>query len=190
MKRCIDTDDLINKDEENENPVNPDNPETPPEDVDEDSECPLQFMYPDIPDFYERVRHNLNVGSMISDNVIDYFENAPMAEIKIKSMVKNWKELDEMKKMMLESCIIYMTCYKLCPIAFSMRVSRQKDPSLEIDFFENKNDSSSCERFLEMIDELMSDIKNEERDFSFGFRVTKGSGCIKPCWPYGFIHGS
>lgn len=140
--------------------------------------------YKSIPDFYNRVRSSLN-GNMISNETIDFFENAPMAELRMKQRVPNWEELDDTNTLLFQTCIVYMTCYALCPVASSMRISRQKDPSLEIEFSTTKQDNP-CDRFLAMIDDLTSLITDEEPHNLFGFKVTHGSGyaCAKPCWPY------
>lgn len=166
--------------DEPEVPVEPVKPEPEPEPVPEP-----EFYYQTIPMFYERVRSSLNVGNMISDSVIDYFENAPLAETKMKQRVENWEELDETQTLLFQTCIIYMTCYALCPIASTMRISRQKDPSLEIEFAASQQ-NGTCDKFLAFVDDLVSQITGEETPLTFGFKVTAGSGCkqCKPCWPY------
>ena len=143
----------------------------------------MDFLYQSIPDFYTRVRASLNAA--IDDSTIDFFENAPLAEIKIKQRVPNWEELDETNTLLFQTCIIYMTCYALCPIASSTRVARQKDPSLEIEFA-TSDQQNPCDRFLALIDDLIAQITGEEPQNLFGFKVTSGSGypCAKPCWPY------
>lgn len=146
-----------------------------------------EYYYQTIQNFYDRVRSALNVGNMISDSVIDYFENAPLAEMKMKQRVENWEELDEMKTLIFQTCIIYMTCYALCPLASSMRISRQKDPSLEIEFAASaQQQKNPCDRFLALVDDLVAQILEEDTPLTFGFKVTQGSWCrqCKPCWPY------
>lgn len=200
-KRCFEFDNDssdITDTETHVEPENPDEPEQPeppikepPENNDpvedepeEDEECVFQqWIYQNIPDFYDRVRQNLGTGNLLSDTMIDYFENAPMSEIKIKQRVENWEELDELKMLMFEACIVYMTCYTLCPYARSMRISRQKDPSLEIEFASNAGNENPCDRFLELIDDLIAQINEEELSAAIGFKVTKGSidcKCVKP----------
>lgn len=166
----------------------PDKEDKPPEDI--CTKNGVQYwLYQSIPNFYDRVRGALNVGNLMDDETIDFFENAPMAELKVKNRVPNYEELDDIKRMLFETCIIYMTCYALCPIASTMRISRQKDPSLELEFASIGNNENPCDRFLGMVDDLISQINEEEVTSFFGFRVTKGSGCmsVKPCWPY---HGN
>lgn len=187
---------LKTNEEETIPPVDPDNPDTPTPDEPDVPVEPVEpepeptpepeFYYQTIPMFYERVRSSLNVGNMISDSVIDYFENAPLAELKMKQRVENWEELDETQTLLFQTCIIYMTCYALCPIASTMRISRQKDPSLEIEFAASQQQGSSCDKFLSFVDDLVSQITGEETPLTFGFKVTTGSGCkqCKPCWPY------
>ncbi len=145
-----------------------------------------EWYYQTIPDFYNRVRSALNVSNMLTDDTIDYFENAPLSEIKMKQRVENWEELDDTQTLLFQTCIIYMTCYAVCPIASSMRISRQKDPSLEIEFATSTQSGNPCDRFLALVDDLVGQINGEESMTSFGFKVTRSSGypCVKPCWPY------
>lgn len=139
------------------------------------------WYYKSIDNFYDRVRSSLNVGNSMSDTMIDYPENAPLAEERIKRMVPNYEELDQYKKLLFDTCIVYQTCYSLCPIASSMIIKRQKDPSLEIEFSENKTSSNGCERFLYMIEDLISQIEGDEKSTYFGFRVTGGEKNV--CFP-------
>lgn len=176
---------LKNNEEEIVPPVDTENPDTPTPDEPDTPVEPLEpeFYYQTIPQFYDRVRSSLNVGNMISDLVIDYFENAPLAEMKMKQRVENWAELDEMQTLLFQTCIIYMTCYALCPIASTMRISRQKDPSLEIEFVSSQQQNNPCDKFLALVDDLVSQINGEDTPLTFGFKVTTGSGC-RQCKPY------
>lgn len=145
-------------------------------------ECFNLNYYTTIPNFYDRVRGALNVPiTTISNDVIDYPENASMAEMKIKSRVPIWKELTGIKKSLFETCIIYMTCYQLCPIASTRNITEQTTPSLTLKFSTNTN-GKPCERFLALIDDLIAQIMDEELQWSFGFEVTKPTsscGCGK-----------
>lgn len=186
---------------EPETPPEPDKKPTEPDDGDnpgceepgegEDEEenaksCSRSWIYQTIPNFYDRVRNSLNVGSLMDNDTIDFPENAPMAEMRIKKRLPEYESLKGEKRMLFETCIVYMTCYALCPLASSMRITRQKDPSLELEFANSASSEQPCDRFLWMIDDLINQINDEESPSFFGFRVTKGSGCnvIKPCWPY------
>lgn len=198
----MELDDNLNKTEGNSNgnldngedvdlPENPDNsgeteePEEPeePENPDEPGGEPEgeEWYYRTIPNFYDRVRSSLSASGAITDAIIDYFENAPMAELTIKQRVPDYEELDKVKKLLFETCIVYQTCYKLCPMASSMRISRQKDPSLEIEFADSAADGKPCERFLAMIDDLIAQINEEEQTSFLGFKVTGGSLGINRC---------
>lgn len=142
-----------------------------PEDVKEDNR--ENFTYKDIESFYDRVRSSLNIsGSMISDDVIDYPENAPMAERRIKNRVPNWVELDDDKFSLFEMCIVYMTCYALCPMVSSRRHIEQTTPSLTLKFSDKGNDKL-CDRFPTLIEELIGEILEEETDLFYGFEVTR-----------------
>lgn len=138
------------------------------------------FKYSDIDRFHERVTSLLNVGPTgIKSDEIDYPENAPAAERRMKSLVPNWAELDEEKFAMFESCIVYMTCWILCPIANNRRVSKQTTPSLSLQYVSGITDERSCDRFNDLINDLLEEINDEEPGESsfYGFRVTKSSDC-------------
>lgn len=167
-------------------PTEPDEPQEPiepaePEEPAQEDEF-LNWDYQTIPDFYNRVRGALNVGNAITDTVIDYFENAPMAEMKIKQCVPKWKELNDMKKMLFDTCIIYMTCYALCPLISANRIKKMKDTTLELDYAINTNDKP-CARFIELVEDLLAQINDEERPpFFYGFKVTSPERprCCRP----------
>lgn len=130
------------------------------------------WEYKEIPDFYNRVRGALSVGNVLTDTIIDYFEHAPMAEMQIKQRIPNWTELTDIKRLLFETCIVYMTCYILCPQYGSNQITKYKDPSLEVDYATNKN-SNPCARFAELIEDLIAQINEEEQaPFFCGFQVT------------------
>lgn len=134
------------------------------------------WNYTEIPNFYDRVRSALNVGTaIISNEMIDYFENAPMAESKMRKQVPIWRDLDEFKTSLFQTCIIYMTCYQLCPIVSSQgKLTEQTTPSLTLKYATNtKTNDKPCERFLALIDDLVSEILDKEMELFFGFKVTK-----------------
>ncbi len=135
-----------------------------------------RWDYLSIPDFYDRVRFNLSTNeSSVPNQAIDYYENAPMAELDIKQRVPNWKELDAVKTMMFQTCIIYRTCYNLCPVVSANgKVLTQKTPALELTFSNNTSLEKPCERFLDMIENLISQINSDTDNTSFfGFQITK-----------------
>ena len=164
-----------------ENPDNEvDNPQPPIEEEPIEVGIPI-WEYKNIPDFYNRVRGALNIGNTLSDTTIDYFENAPMAEMIIKKRVPQWEELDNLKRLLFETCIIYQTCYILCPQFSSSRITKMKDPSLEVDYATNVNEKP-CARFAELIDDLIAQINEEEQPpFFLGFEVTKSALNDCPC---------
>lgn len=145
---------------------------------------PNPWDYTEIPNFYDRVRSSLNTNSVvITDEVIDYFENAPMAENEMRKRVPIWRSLNEFKTRLFQTCIIYMTCYHLCPIVSSHgKVIEQTSPSLAIKYDVSGANGKPCERFLWLIDDLVSQILEEEPQSFFGFKVTKEypeCGCKK-----------
>lgn len=154
-----------------EEPEEPDTPETP--DVND-------WLYKGINNFYERVRMSLNSSAEdISDTIIDFPENAPMAEVTIKTRLPEWKDFNEYQQMLFETCIVYMTCYQLCRVAYARNIKSQTTPHLKLEFYSNTAEKP-CERFLALIDDLIAQIKGEEPDAFWGFRVTPPS--MPLCW--------
>lgn len=153
-----------------------------------------KFYYQSISDFYDRVRINLNSSSdILSDVMIDYPENAPMAEMKMKLRVPEWENLDDMKKSLFDLCIIYMTCYSLCPVISNYRsIIEQTTPSLTVKYSSNTNkDKNPCDRFLVLVDDLVSQILEEEIIPFTGFKVTPPTRnvccCCNPFPRYPFL---
>lgn len=157
-----------------EPPVDPDNPEPEPE----QPEPEPTYIYQTINNFYNRVRGALGAGLSITDDMIDLYEYAPYAELQIVKRVPNFCCLSDIKYALFETCIVYMTCYALCPIASQMKIKRQKDPSLELEFMDSTK-MGDCNRFLELIDDIITcQINEEEREYFVGFKVTKASPSI------------
>lgn len=155
-------------------PTEPDEPETPTEPNVND------WLYKGINNFYERVRVSLNSSTEnISDTVIDFPENAPMAEVVIKSRLPEWKDFNDYQQMLFETCIVYMTCYQLCRVAYAKGIKSQTTPHLKLEFYSNTEDKP-CERFLALIDDLIAQIKGEEPETFWGLRVTPPS--MPLCW--------
>lgn len=157
---------------------NPDNPEEPEEPEPEPEPEPV-YIYQTINNFYNRVRGALGAGLSITDDMIDLYEYAPYAELQIVKRVPNFCCLSDIKYALFETCIVYMTCYALCPIASQMKIKRQKDPSLELEFAVSTV-SVDCNRFLELIEDIITCQINEKgRGPVFvGFKVTKSSPSI------------
>lgn len=159
-------------------PVDPDNPDNP----DEPAEPEVKYYYQTIDNFYDRVRSSLNsTGVKITDDLIDYPENAPMAERKLKSRVPTWEELEGDKKFLFDSAMVYMTCYMLCSVAYSNAVTEQTTPSLTLKYSANEG-QRPCERFISLVDDLVAEINEETITNFLGFKVTEGS---RQCCPRG-----
>lgn len=142
------------------------------------------YYYKVIDNFYERVRSALNTsGVNITDELIDYPENAPMAEMRLKSRVPNWDSLEGEKRFLFDSAIVYMTCYVLCPVAYSKAVTEQTTPSLTLKYSAKEN-QKPCERFIALVDDLVAEINEEEITNFLGFKVTSGS---RGCCPKRFL---
>ena len=136
------------------------------------------FTYKDIQNFYARVMSCLGMSqSALKPEELDYPENAPTAERRVKSLIPNWAELDNDKFGLFESCIVFMTCFIMCPLANQRRISQQTTPSLTLKFSDSAVQPTRCDHYLDLLNELASEILEEETDSFFGFRVTKSSDC-------------
>lgn len=159
-------------------PENPDEPDTPiPDNPENDT-----WYYKKIPNFYNRVRSSLSSSKAITDEVIDFPVNAPMAECKIKQRVPEWESLNVTQIMLFETCIIYMTCYQLCRVAYAKNITKQTTPHLSLEF-SSKADNEPCKQFLALIDDLIAEILGEERTMFSGFITTPPSMphcCCRP----------
>lgn len=157
------------------------NTETPVE-----GETQTEWYYSNIANFYTRVRTALNVGQTISNATIDYFENAPMAEITIKERVPKWESLDTLQRALFDTCIVYMTCHNLCPLVNANKMTKMKDPSLEITYSAN-TDKADCARFINLVDDLVAKLNGDKpRPLFWGFKVTPPSPpfcCVPHCPP-------
>lgn len=142
------------------------------------------YYYKNIDNFYERVRSALNTnGISITDELIDYPENAPMAEMRLKSRVPTWDSLEGEKQFLFDSAMVYMTCYMLCSVAYSKAVTQQTTPSLTLKYSAKEN-QKPCERFIALVDDLVAEINETEITNFLGFKVTSGS---RRCCPKGFL---
>ena len=134
------------------------------------------WQYRDILNFYQRVASCMGVGS-VDMEMIDYPENAPTAERRVKQIITDWMTINEDKFALFESCVIFMTCYLICPVLrMSGRVQQQTTPSLSLKYFEG-TDMVPCDHYLELMNDLASEIEEEEVKSFLGFRVTKSSDC-------------
>lgn len=171
--------------EEPTEPIDPDNPDEPVEPTEPEEPQEPDWEYSQIPDFYDRVRMNLSSTAVnMSNAMIDYPENAPMAEMRIKARVPQWAELEGFNKSLFHTCIVYMTCYQLCYYANSKHVTEQTTPSLTLKYSTNSNIQKPCEHFLALIDDLVAEINDETLSGFFGFKVTEGnpSHCHSRCF--------
>lgn len=135
------------------------------------------YFYKEIENFYDRVRSCLNVKqSAFPDEEIDFSENAPTAERKMKVRVPDWESLVDEKLELFKSCIVYMTCYALCPLASARKVSQQSTPNLTLKYADSVSTENSCDHFLRLVDDLVFEITGEEMKQFFGFEVTTKSG--------------
>lgn len=161
----------------------PDVPNEPDEPIEPEPETNPHY-YATIKNFYDRVRSSLSSnGNHISNEVIDYPENAPMSEMLIMNRVPNWEDLEGFKKDLFDTCIVYMTCAMLCAVAYSTSVTEQTTPSLTLKYSSNIKDKP-CQRFFDLVDDLIAQINDTQITNFLGFKVTKASRncCRRNYW--------
>lgn len=157
---------------------------------DKDAHFREDFTYKDIPDFAQRVSSCMGQATLIvSQEELDYPEHAPLAEYRVKKLIPDWRELDDEKFKLFQSCIIFMTCYIMCPIVNSRRVSKQTTPSLTLQYADAATQATPCDHYLDLLNDLMEEITGEETDSFYGFRVTQSSDCKRRViWPTRLPH--
>lgn len=144
----------------------------------------MHFCYREIANFYDRVRILLSqdVTSM-TDEMIDYPENAPFAERMVKKQLsKEYSEYDEDKFMLIQTAIVYQTAIRMIPYTggSSNDIKIGQTQSLKIEYRENKNfDLSSA--LQSTLDDLMREINDEgleDESFTFpAFDITNRRRC-------------
>lgn len=114
--------------------------------------------YKTIPDFYDRVRSLLTTDSMsLPDAVIDYPENAPLAESMIKKRVSNWNDLEEDKILIFKGAVVYQTAIVCKSVSRQNEYKIAQTQSLKIEYNESTFDLDSY--LNEKLDELLSEIE-------------------------------
>lgn len=149
-----------------------------------------RFDYRDIENFQQRVCSCMGQStSSLTQEELDYPEHAPLAEYRVKKIIPNWRELDDAKFALFQSCIIFMTCYIMCPVVNSRRISKQTTPSLTLQYADSAVQATPCDHYLDLMNDLAEEILEEETDAFYGFRVTKSSDCHRRAiWPTRLPH--
>lgn len=127
----------------------------------------------EITNGYDRIRTILGVDELdLSNEVIDYPEYFSCAERSIKSKVSNWAELDEDKKSIFESCVLYKTAELLLPYckATANNVKVEQTTHSKVEYFETSiGDKYSS--IKDTIGELLSQITDNISSF-YGFDIS------------------
>lgn len=128
------------------------------------------FCYREIANFYDRVRALVSATeSALSDETIDYPENAPLSEQIIKRKVPMWEELDEDKKLLFETAIVYQTAIKIKPFSGgNNQIKIGQTQSLKIEYRENETGNLD-DALQDTLDDLLRELDEEllEDEFSF-----------------------
>lgn len=128
------------------------------------------FCYREIANFYDRVRALLgSTESTLPDETIDYPENAPFAEQIIKRKVPKWEELDEDKRLLFETAIVYQTAIRVKPFSGgNNQIKIGQTQSLKIEYRENETGNLD-DALQSTLDDLLSEIDEEFADGGLSF---------------------
>lgn len=120
------------------------------------------FCYREIANFYDRVRALLgSTESTLSDETIDYPENAPFAEQIIKRKVPKWEELDEDKRLLFETAIVYQTAIRVKPFSGgNNQIKIGQTQSLKIEYRENETGNLD-DALQSTLDDLLGELDEE-----------------------------
>lgn len=120
------------------------------------------FCYREIANFYDRVRALLgSAESTLPDETIDYPENAPFAEQIIKRKVPKWEELDEDKKLLFETAIVYQTAIRVKPFSGgNNQIKIGQTQSLKIEYRENETGNLD-DALQSTLDDLLGELDEE-----------------------------
>ena len=128
------------------------------------------FCYREIANFYDRVRALLgSTESTLPDETIDYPENAPFAEQIIKRKVPKWEELDEDKRLLFETAIVYQTAIRVKPFSGgNNQIKIGQTQSLKIEYRENETGNLD-DALQSTLDDLLGELDEEFADGGLSF---------------------
>lgn len=128
------------------------------------------FCYREIANFYDRVRALLgSTESTLPEETIDYPENAPFAEQIIKRKVPKWEELDEDKRMLFETAIVYQTAIRVKPFSGgNNQIKIGQTQSLKIEYRENETGNLD-DALQSTLDDLLGELDEEFADGGLSF---------------------
>ena len=128
------------------------------------------FCYREIANFYDRVRALLgSTESTLPDVTIDYPENAPFAEQIIKRKVPKWEELDEDKRLLFETAIVYQTAIRVKPFSGgNNQIKIGQTQSLKIEYRENETGNLD-DALQSTLDDLLGELDEEFSDGGLSF---------------------
>lgn len=130
--------------------------------------------YSDIPNFYDRVRAMLKLdAATLPDANIDYAENAPLAEKKIKKRLSTWATFGEDKLADLETAVVIQTALNCYGAYTNGAVKVKQTPNIKIEYAQtNGADEALCISLVERLNEIIIMLTDTEEEFFFGFVVT------------------
>lgn len=137
------------------------------------------WTYKEIDFFYDRVRVLLNNVSQVSltDEMIDFYEKAPTAELYVKKNVPHWQELDEAQFKIFESAIVYLTASYNQNYAMSKVAKKRQLPTMTIEYTADQinmtpNGTYSLKEIAESLINQLNGQADDMIETIIGFRVT------------------
>lgn len=128
------------------------------------------FCYCEIANFYDRVRALLgSTESTLPDETVDYPENAPFAEQIIKRKVPKWEELDEDKRLLFETAIVFQTAIQVKPFSVgNNQIKIGQTQSLKIEYREDETGNLD-DALQSTLDDLLGELDEEFSDGGLSF---------------------
>lgn len=127
----------------------------------------LYNSYKDIVNFYDRVRKLSGFKEeKLPNEVIDYYENAPIQEQELLIMVKDVDLLPEAKRPIFESALIYKTAIAILNSyggtpADDGNIKVAQTTNLKIEYFENGTRSILTNLYIKL-NELLKALLGED----------------------------
>ena len=128
------------------------------------------FCYCEIANFSDRVRVLLGSPEFsLPDETIDYTENVRFAEQIIKRKVPKWEELDEDKRLLFETAIVFQTAIQVKPFSVgNNQIKIGQTQSLKIEYREDETGNLD-DALQSTLDDLLGELDEEFSDGGLSF---------------------
>ena len=129
--------------------------------------------YKSISGFYDRVRGLIGLtAETLSDDTMDFFENAPSSERRLLRKVGSLEEIADEKLPILESCVVYQTAIDSYSVAHrSGGIKVEQTQNLKVEYFASSENENLLDilstKLADLIDELLDNEVSNSGDYRF-----------------------